>query len=257
MQTVRSIRSSIPLQERLSLRLALLFFGAFFGVLIVIILSTLFGAIGDRSVVSADSDVQAPVIVIDPKIQSDLAKAMSFDAIPATVEVHNPFIDRAGIGSNITVTAASSTANVQRAAAGVNVSGSGSAGGPSRTSITQVPPSLAASLPEAYDARARYDDWLNRQRRGEFVVPESEILAVEDLVPVGFASGGSRGDEVILYSVSLCRTFSFPVGTHFYNGWLNEINQQEVVFVFQNGLLRKSYSDAQICDVQQQMSAQE
>ena len=98
-----------------------------------------------------------------------------------------------------------------------------------------------------YDVKSRYDDWQDRQKRGEFVQPESEVLAVEDLIPVGFASGGERGAEVMLFSLSLCRTFTFPAGTRFFDGYLNGFDQNEVVFMFQNGLRRKSYSTAETC----------
>jgi hypothetical protein len=99
----------------------------------------------------------------------------------------------------------------------------------------------------AYDVKARYDDWIARQKRGEFVGPESEVLSVQDLVPVGYASGGDRGEEVMLLSVALCRTFSFSAGTRFWDGWLNGFNQNEVVFTFQDGIRRKSYSATDQC----------
>ena len=70
---------------------------------------------------------------------------------------------------------------------------------------------------------------------------------MEDLVPVGYASGGDRPDEVMLFSVSLCRTFSFPVGTRFFNGTLNSFDQREVLFLFQNGIRSKSYSASGEC----------
>ncbi|MEP6703607.1 MAG: hypothetical protein ABJB34_02265, partial [Acidobacteriota bacterium] len=93
------------------------------------------------------------------------------------------------------------------------------------------------------------------QKRGEFVGPESEMLAVEDLVPVGFASGGDRAAEVILFSVSLCQTFSFPAGTRFANGWLSGFDQSEVVFTFQDGIRRKSYSNGDTCQANEARSA--
>ena len=78
-------------------------------------------------------------------------------------------------------------------------------------------------------------------------MPESEVLGIQDLVPVGFATGGNRGPEVILVSLSLCRTFSFPAGTRFYDGLLNGFDQNEVIFIFQNGVRRKSYATGEVC----------
>jgi len=236
----------LPLKDRLSMRLGLVFLGTFLIAAVLLIAGTMFGAISDERQASSDPGGAAPVIVIDPKIRADLAKAISFDAIPPATEVKNPFLDRDGIGSNLTVapaTAVSQNARPGEAAATNTTTVAASGGGTG---------SSGASTPDAtgYDPsalRARYDEWVFRQRRGEFVGSESETLAVEDLVPVGYASGGDRPDEVMLFSVSLCRTFSFPVGTRFFNGMLNSFDQREVLFLFQNGIRSKSYSSAGEC----------
>lgn len=243
MRTVRSLEPSIPMKDRLSVRLGLLFVGTFLIVFVVLAAWTMLGTISDRRQVAAQSEVAAPVIVIDPKIQTDLAKAMAFDAIPASAEVQNPFIDRAGIGSNVVVS--NSPAASQSGSSSTTASGStGGGASQSQSSFAQVAPSVMVST---YDVKARYDEWIERQRRGEVVGPESEVLGVEDLVPVGFASGGDRAEEVMLYSAALCRTFSFPAGTRLFDGWLNGFDQSEVVFTFQNGIRRKSYSITEPC----------
>lgn len=246
MRTVRSLEPSIPITDRLSTRLGLLFVGTFLVVFIVLAAWTMLGTISDRRRVAAQSGVAAPVIVIDPKIQTDLAKAMAFDAIPASAEVQNPFVDRAGIGSNVVVASAPAASKSGSSGSSTTTASGSTAGGTSQspTSFAQVGPSVLVS---AYDVKARYDEWIERQRRGEAVVPESEVLGVEDLVPVGFASGGDRAPEVMLYSAALCRTFSFPAGTRFLDGWLNGFDQTEVVFTFQNGIRRKSYSITEPC----------
>lgn len=228
------------------MRLALLFVGTFLAVFVVLAAWTMLGTISDRRQVAAQSEVAAPVIVIDPKIQTDLAKAMAFDAIPASGEVQNPFVDRAGIGSNVAVTnAPAASRSGSSGSSTTTVAGSTGGGTPqSQGSFAQVGPSMMVG---AYDVKARYDEWIGRQKRGEVVGPESEVLSVEDLVPVGFASGGDRADEVMLYSAALCRTFSFPAGTRLLDGWLNGFDQNEVVFTFQNGIRRKSYSITDTC----------
>lgn len=246
MRTVRSIEPSIPMKDRLSTRLGLLFVGTFLAVFVILAGWTMLGTISDRRQVAAQSEVATPVIVIDPKIQTDLAKAMAFDAIPASAEIQNPFVDRAGIGSNVVVSSApAASQSGSSGSSATTASGTTTGGMPqSQGSFAQVAPSVMVS---SYDVKARYDDWIDRQKRGEVVGPESEVLSVEDLVPVGFASGGDRADEVMLYSAALCRTFSFPAGTRLLDGWLNGFDQSEVVFTFQNGIRRKSYSITETC----------
>jgi hypothetical protein len=163
---------------------------------------------------------------------------MSFDAIPTETVVHNPFIDHDGIGSNLTVTAAP-TSNAKTAAAiGPASTGAQVSRVPGMTQLRPVTPIGPVDI----GTRARHDQWVERQSHGGTVEPESEAFGVEDLVPVGFVSGGDRPDEVILYSISLCRTFSFPAGTRFYDGTLYGFNQAEVIFTFDNGIRRKSYA---------------
>ncbi len=244
MRTVRSHDPSLPVKDRLGTRLALLFVGTFLGVLIFLIAWTMFATIADRRLTSAESDIAAPPIVIDPKIQSELSKALAFDALPASTEVQNPFVDRAGLSGAVVVSTATSTPQKINAAG----SGSGTTQNPGASSPQTIfSQGGAASTMEPTSALARYQDWLARQRRGEPVGPESEVLGVEDLVPVGYASGGDRGAEVILFSLALCRSFTFAPGTRFANGWLNEFDAREVVFTFQNGIRRKSYSTAEPC----------
>jgi len=238
---------ALPMKDRLSMRLGLLFVGTFAIATLLSIASTMFGAMSDERQASTDQGAATPVIVIDPKIRADLAKAISFDAIPPATEVKNPFLDRDGIGSNLTISpSATASQNARPGEAGsTNTTAVAANGGGMGTGA-----SGATSAGSGYDPsalRARYDEWVYRQRRGEFVGSESETLAVEDLVPVGYASGGDRPEEGMLFSVSLCRTFSFPVGTRFFNGMLNGFDQREVLFLFQNGIRSKSYSSAGEC----------
>lgn len=242
----RPFEPPVPVKDRLSIKLALLFVASFLVVFILLAAWTMMDTIADRQRVAANSEVAAPVIVIDPRIQSDLAKALAFDAIPTTGEVLNPFVDRAGIGSNLVVSAAPASSGQTAAAVRPNSASTGSGGG-STSSQTLVSQSGSTFNVPTYDTKARHDDWLERQKRGEAVEAESEVLAIEDLVPVGFASGGDRGEEVMLFSLSLCRTFTFPAGTRFSNGWLNGFDQREVVFTFQDGIRRKSYANAEQC----------
>jgi hypothetical protein len=249
MKTVTSIDQKISLRDRVSIKLVMMFAGAFLAVLLVMVGWALLSAIGDSRTSAAEEDVQTPVITIDPKIETDLAKAMSFDAIPAETNVQNPFLDRAGIGNVLGTTAGTVGGQTSGATTSTKGGSTGTAGSSSsRTTIDRLDPSVTAvQMPMIDDTKGRWQDWAERANRGESVGPESETLGIDDLVPVGYAGGGDRGVEVILYSRSLCRTFSFPVGTHFFNGSLYQISQSEVVFIYQNGYRTKSYSAADLC----------
>ena len=244
MKTVRSTDQKASLSDRVSLKLALLFISSFLAVLVLIVGWTLLTAIGDSRDSAAEAEIQTPPIVIDPKIGSDLTKALSFDAIPAAAEVQNPFLDRANIGSNLTVTNSATPINASTTA---NASTTGT--GPSRmTTVTRVgPTSPGMTLADTGDTRTRWDEWAARANRGESVGPEAETLGIDDLVPVGYAGGGDRPVEVMLFSMSLCRTFSFPAGTRLFDGQIYQVDQNEVVFLNQNGLRRKSYATVDLC----------
>ena len=251
MQSVESIPESKPLLDRLSTRLALLFAASFLGAMIVMGAWALLGMIAERQR-AAQLSTPPPTIVIDPKIHEELSKALAFDAIPASAQVQNPFVDRAGLsGSVATTTSSPARPNATSSATGSSPSKPGATSGSSTTVASGGHSGGGAEViyvaPPSDATKSRYEDWLARQKRGEFVVPESEVLGVEDLVPVGYATGGNRGAEVILLSLSLCRTFTFPAGTRFYDGMLNGFDQREVVFVFGNGVRRKSYLTEDAC----------
>jgi hypothetical protein len=254
MRTVTTVNAKAPAGERLPLKLALLFVGTFVALLFVLVAWTLVSTFTDSRRAADEADVQTPAITIDPKIQADLAKAMAFDAIPTATEVQNPFIDRANIGTNITVTGGSAVTNASAA----NSPNAAPVVGSRMTSVTRVSPTVPGMmLPVVYNTKARYDDWFNRVRLGYPTGPESETLGVDDLVPVGYADGGDRPPEVILFSISLCKTFSYPVGTRFYNGTLSEIKPSEVVFAVDNGIRRKSYASSQPCNADPSVGAGE
>jgi hypothetical protein len=254
MQNVESVHTPMRLRDRLSTRLALLFAASFLGSLLVIGAWSLMSMISERNQAAEQVNVQAPAIVIDPKIGAELTRALAFDAIPAATQVQNPFVDRAGLAGRLASTTAtanrpgSSTTSV--AASGSGSKPPGSTEGSSTGAVFSNPSGGAeiVYVDQGSATKSRYDEWLARQKRGEFVPPVSEILAVEDLVPVGYATGGDRAPEVMLMSLSLCRTFSFPAATRFYDGVLNGFDQREVVFIFGNGVRRKSYLDGNGCE---------
>jgi len=109
-QRLSPVSQALPLRERAVTRLAILSGGTFVGVLAVLILMAIFGAYTDSRRAEADAVVQPAQLVIDPKIETDLSKAMSFDSDPTAAEVQNPFVDR----DSISGAAASSTAAAVR-----------------------------------------------------------------------------------------------------------------------------------------------
>ncbi|HEX6125707.1 MAG TPA: hypothetical protein VFZ23_10095 [Pyrinomonadaceae bacterium] len=255
MQSVHSSEPRMPLRDRLSTKLLLLFAASFITSLVLLGAWAFFSSIGESSTTTAEVNIQTPAIVIDPKLQTDLAKALAFEAVPAVTQVQNPFVDRANLAGAAAATAATATATrASSSTAGTATSNPSRPTGRASDlwgSVGNAQSNGAGLQPgfnvQVDDTKSRHDSWMERQKRGEFVVPESEVLGVEDLVPVGYASGGSRAAEVILLSLSLCRTFSFPAGTRFYDGVLNGFDQREVVFIFQSGVRRKSYATQEPC----------
>ena len=241
-QKLSQSTQSLPLRERASTRLAILFGGTFVGVVAVLVLMAIFGAYTDSRRAEADAEVQPAQLVIDPKIETDLSKAMSFEAEPTVADVQNPFVDREGLAG----AAASATAAVR-------ASTSTPANGAKPNSITvggrQTVTGSGSTLPTApvISNNERQDEWVKRATAGEYVGPEAETLSIDDLIPVGFSSGGETAQEVMLFSYSLCQTFSFPAGTKFYDGWLSSFTNDEVVFGFSNGIRRRSYSRPNTC----------
>ena len=160
MQAVRSIDPRIPIRDRLSMRLALLFVGTFLVILILLMAWTMFATIGDRAQAAAGSGVAAPVIVIDPKIQTDLAKALAFDGLPTGGEVLNPFLDRAGLGGNAatatgTRTAAQSPSTSAAGTTTTTVTGSAGTTPAGRTTRTGWSPASSARKPAKRAAARR------------------------------------------------------------------------------------------------------
>lgn len=237
-----------PKRDHLGLKLAMISAGVFAVVLLLYVVADVLDSYKGRQEAEASIEAQPAPIVIDPKIQAELSKVLALDAVPAVDTVLNPFIDRKSIAGGASALSFVGTQNTTAGAKGATGTApvSGSASGSGTTSVIRLSGSPVVS-PMVRDAKARYQDWIQRQQSGEFVGAESTVLSIDDLVPVGFASGGAGGEEVMLYSLSLCRTFTFGVGTRFYDGWLNGLSSQEVVFALPNGFRRKSFSRPETC----------
>jgi len=74
--------------------------------------------------------------------------------------------------------------------------------------------------------------WVIYQQRAEMsdIPLDPLVFAVDDLLPVGLVDGGNGQQEVLFYSEAVARTFSFPIGTRFFDGWLSELRPDGVVF---------------------------
>lgn len=248
MQEVRSFTAGVPRRNRLAIKLALLFAATFLTVLLVAVLYELLASTG----VSADAvtEVQPAPITIDPKIQRDLAQVMAFDAIPGESDIKDPFFDRGGLSAAAKTSAAlagqKSAPSTAVAAGGTSAAGAQTSGGGARTG-TNAPGGSIQDVTSVDATRARYDNWSKSDIASQNERSVSEILLIDDLVPVGFASGGSGSDEVMLYSNALCRTFSFGVGTRFMDGWLNALSPFEAVFATNSTYRHKSFRRPEAC----------
>jgi hypothetical protein len=240
--------ATLPYKSRLSLKLGALFVGTFLAVFLSGLAYDVFATMLENQQTEADSLAQPALTPIEPKIEADLAKVLASDAAPDAVEIKDPFSDRSNISGNVKtpVGAASGgrTATTQPSSSSVAQGGSVSRPGNSsanpaaRTapnnpamSANGTPVNYAAS-PEATNARIRARQ--EKMRAGQDGGPESTVLAIDDLLPVGMVSGGNGETEVMLYSQALQQTFSFPIGTPFYDGWLVEMRPDGVGFGVNN-----------------------
>jgi len=251
MPTANALSPKLPLQKRLSFKLLLLFLGTFLVVFFVGAVYDVFSQFRDKSNAEATMAAQPEPIVIDPKLQTDLAKVMSYNAEPNDVAVTDPFVDRTGI-SNSAMATGGRIAATQASAGGTTGSAAGTAVG-RITGGTQVTTGGTTALsPASESTKERYDAW-NKNRLYAQEIPPPGIFSVEDLVPVGIVSGGRGADEVMLLSLSLCQTVSYPIGTEFYDGYLTGMTREAVMFNLKKVLrtVTKSYTTAAPCENKQ------
>jgi hypothetical protein len=246
--------SQIPLQKRLSFKFALLFLGTFLAVFFIGAVYDVFSQFRESSTAEATLAAQPEPIVIDPKLQADLAKVMAFDTIPSETAVSDPFVDRSGISGSISTTGGtpSTQASIKGTTGSATTAGMLTKGGSTPT----IAGSVSNLSPASENTKMRYDAWQKANLNADGM-PNPRIFAVEDLVPVGIVSGGRGTDEVMLLSLSLCRTFSFPAGTEFYDAYLTNVSRDFVIFNLK-GLPRavtKSYSTTALCETKEETQA--
>lgn len=231
--------SALPLTDRLSFRLILLFALVFFTVFFGTWVYDALASFAESRLAEAALSGQPAPIVIDPKLQTELAKVMAFDAIPTEADVRDPFNDRSGL-SNVVKLSGAPAAAPQRTSVqpGSSQTVAGSTGGGSGGMRNYPGQSVGGqsggiSMDPAVSREATRDRYLQREERiraGMDGGPEAEVFSIEDLLPVGVVSGGDEKEEVMFYSQTADRTFSFPVGTRFFDGWLTALRPEGVVF---------------------------
>lgn len=224
-----------PKKYRLGLKLTALFLGTLLAL-------AFFGLVYDVFATYAEGKVEElaaghpPPVVIDPKLKTELNQVMSYDSVPDNVSISDPFIDHAGLSG--TVKTSSGTVGTQQASA---VAKGPAAANPARTTSTMVarsnssgssmsPVRTEPEISAAEATKARLIDFMEKTRMGVDAGPESYIFAIDDLLPVGVVSGGSGQQEIIFFSQVANRTFSYPVGTRFFDGWLTEVRPEGVIF---------------------------
>lgn len=250
MATRQASLPRMPLKDRLWFRLIALFAMTFLALFMLLFVWDLFLAIGESRALESNPAAQAPPVVIDPKIETELQKVLAFETIDNTVvNISDPFVDRSGLSNVVSAAGTAQQASATSpSGTATTASAAASSGTVTRTVSGTVSSSGSANqvVPTSKD---RYEIWEEKVRAGYDAGPVSTAFAVEDLVPVGYVSGGSGPDEIMFHSLSLCRTFSFPVGARFFDGWLGSLSQQEVVFNLDDNarIVRKSFTAPQAC----------
>jgi hypothetical protein len=222
----------VPFSERISLKVIGLFLATFVIVFVAAWAIDLMASYAATRVAESAIVVQPTVVVIDPKIQTELARVMSFSDAPFTGQILDPFNDRTGI-SNIARATGVSSALASDTTGGSTGGGQTVRVGNTGTGSATTPPSTIGPVVTPSEAtKLRYDSWLEQARLGVVQEIDPQIFAIEDLMPVGIVSGGDGAQEVMFYSQVAEKTLSFPVGTRFYDGWLTELRPEGVVFSF-------------------------
>jgi hypothetical protein len=203
--------------------LFILSFAVFFAIFLGYDLLTTFS---ERSA-ARPANEEAPPIVIDPKIESDLAKVLAFDPSPASDTVKDPFSDRGGLTGRLANSAAATTQQVSAVTPGSSRTTSGSSLVLGNTGANG---SGGAVFPVIEGTKERYNKWVGQYGITGDVPLDPRVFAIEDLLPVGIVDGGNGQQEVMFFSQAVGKTVSFPLGTLFFDGWLTELRPEGVVF---------------------------
>jgi hypothetical protein len=245
------------------LKLLLLFLATFLVILIGGLAMDILSSATSQNAQAVMQEQPAP-IVIDPKLESDLAKVLEVENEQNMADLKDPFLDRDGISRNENNLSGGSGGGGggQTNGAKPTTAGSGGQSGNTKPATTTSQKSSggqsnpggsqpSGAVPkgvEKQDTITRILKWDEDIRLGRPVPPINEIIAIEDFLPVGVVSGGNGQDEILLYSQSADRTFSYTVGTRFYDGWLSGIQKDGAVFGYYEN--RKTFLKSWVRSIQ-------
>ncbi|MDI1240655.1 MAG: hypothetical protein PSX80_01880 [bacterium] len=240
MRPANATKANLGLSDRLSVKLLALFAATFVIGFLALWAYGVSASYLESSLAEAAAPQAPQPVVIDPNLRNELSQVMTMsDATAEQAAIKDPFNDRTGLaGLNAVQRSVGGTVTTSGGGGGTTGGGStaivtgtngpGGSGGGSRggsPSGTSAPPVLPAT--EATKLR-----WVAYQQRAAMgdIPLDPRVFAVDDLLPVGVVDGGNGQQEVLFYSEAAARTFSFPIGTMFNDGWLSELRPEGVVF---------------------------
>ncbi len=226
--------SSVPLAQQMGFKLLLLFVASFILSFLMLSIFGVYTAYTENREAEQNVVLVPKPIVIDPQMRERLARVLAYDdATIETASVRDPFQDRAGLSGIAARQGPTVVSTTRTGTAPLAVMGSTTTTSTGTTSGGGSPAAPAVEMPTATEAtRLRYNNWIERARAGYAEEIDPRVFAIEDLLPVGLVDGGNGQQEVLFYSETAARTFSFPVGTMFHDGWLTELRPEGVVFSY-------------------------
>jgi hypothetical protein len=234
MRPANAPKANLGLFDRLSVKLLLLFLATFLIGFLALWAYGISTSYLESSLAEAAAPQAPQPVVIDPNLRNELSQVMATtDATVEQAAIKDPFNDRGGLaGLNAVQRAIAGTATTTGESARMMANGESPSVGPGRPSRDAGPTSqgpLPPQVPAKEATKLRFIEW---QRFAEVDARALDplIFAVDDLLPVGLVDGGNGQQEVLFYSEAAARTFSFPIGTRFFDGWLSELRKDGVVF---------------------------
>jgi hypothetical protein len=216
------ITSTKAASGRVGLKLAVLFALVVVGIIGFFLVKDLLAAFSVRSELAVRPE---EVTVIDPKLEANLKKVMEQQELPQSSDLKDPFRDRADLSGEMAKQGGGSASQEPTLGRPGEESKPGS-GQQGTETKTEAPDPVA-------ETKARFEQREERLRMGLNVPAESEVFAVDDLIPVGSVSGGSGRQEVLFFSRALKRNLSFQLGAKLFDGWIAEVRPEGVAFVLE------------------------
>ncbi len=235
MRPANAPKANLGLFDRLSVKLLALFAATFMIAFLALWAYGVSTSYLESSLAEAAAPQAPQPVVIDPNLRNELSQVMAMTDVTAEqAAIKDPFNDRTGLaGLNAVQRSVGGTATTTGGSGGTTADGrtttlvgsGGSGGGGAGNGSGSSAPGPSASEATAL----RWGAYLQQAQNNEIPL-SATIFAVDDLLPVGIVDGGNGQQEVLFYSEAAARTFSFPIGTMFNDGWLSELRAEGVVF---------------------------